>query len=276
LGRARIWAARFAASGDPSWWISDDRHSTDRGDATSFRGTASMTKHLQRDMDSIHGEILALSAMVEEAIDKAGRALRDRRLDLAAEVVDDDEEIDRREVHIEEECLKILALHQPVAVDLRRIATVLKANSDLERIADLAVNIAERAQALADHPDIPIPAKLERMIDLASLMVRNALDSFVNLDSQAARRICLLDDEVDRYNRDVIDELHELMERRPELIRPALHLFSASRHVERIADHATNIAEDVIYLVEGEIARHKHDGIHLPREEKSTWRDPKF
>ena len=235
-----------------------------------------MTKHLQRDMDSIHGEILALSAMVEEAIDKAGRALRDRRLDLAAEVVHDDEEIDRREVHVEEECLKILALHQPVAVDLRRIATVLKANNDLERIADLAVNIAERAQRLSEYPEIPIPTKLERMIDLASLMVRNALDSFVNLDSQAARRICILDDEVDRYNRDVIDELHELMEQRPELIRPALHLFSASRHVERIADHATNIAEDVIYLVEGEIARHKHDGIHLPREEKGAWRDPKF
>lgn len=228
-----------------------------------------MTKHLQRDMDSIHREILGLSSMVEEAIDKAGRALRERRIDLADEVIRNDEEIDQREVHVEEECLKILALHQPVAVDLRRIATVLKVNSDLERIADLAVNIAERVRALARYPDFPIPGKLERMTDLATLMVRNSLDSFVNLDSQAARRICLLDEEVDRYNREVIDELRSLMESQPALVQPALHCFSASRHVERIADHATNIAEDVIYLVEGEIARHKHDGIHLPREEDS-------
>lgn len=230
-----------------------------------------MTKHLQRDMESIHREILALSGIVEEAIDKARRALLERKLELAAEVVDDDEEIDRREVHIEEECLKILALHQPVAVDLRRIATVLKVNSDLERIADLAVNIAERAQALSEFPDFPMPRRLERMIDLATIMVRSALDAFVNMDAQAARRVCQLDDEVDRYNREVINELHELMESRPKLIRPALHCFSASRHAERIADHATNIAEDVIYLVEGEIARHRHDGIHLPREENTAW-----
>ena len=233
-----------------------------------------MTKHLTRDMESIHREILALSGRVEEAIDKAGRALRERRLDLAEQVVEDDEEIDRREVHLEEECLKILALHQPVAVDLRRIATVLKVNNDLERIADLAVNIAERVQALDEFPQFVIPRKLQRMIDLASLMVRNAMDAFVNLDAQQARRICTLDDEVDRYNREIINELHETMEHQPELIRPALHGFSASRHVERIADHATNIAEDVIYLVEGEIARHRHDGIHLPREE-SAWPEPK-
>lgn len=229
-----------------------------------------MTKHLERDMESIHREILALSGMVEDAIDRARQALRSRRRDMAQRVIEEDEEIDRREVHLEEECLKILALHQPVAVDLRRIATVLKVNGDLERIADLAVNIAERAQVLADYPEFPIPEKLERMIDLSTFMVRNALDSFVNMDSEAARRVWKLDDEVDRLNREVINELYELMEANSTLIRPALHCFSASRHAERIADHATNIAEDVIYLVEGEIARHRHDGIHLPREEKST------
>jgi phosphate transport system protein len=235
-----------------------------------------MTKHLERDMESIHREILALSGLVEQAIDRARRALLERKLDLARQVIEEDEEIDRCEVHVEEECLKILALHQPVAVDLRRIATVLKVNSDLERIADLAVNIAERALALAEDPDFPIPAKLERMIDLSTMMVRNALDSFVNMDAQGARNVCLLDDEVDRYNREVIAELHDLMQSNPKLIRPALHCFSASRHAERIADHATNIAEDVIYLVEGEIARHRHDGVHLPREEKTTWRAQKF
>jgi phosphate transport system protein len=223
-------------------------------------------KHLERDLEQLHRHILALSASVEETIDKAGRALRERRRDLADEVLAGDDDIDRRDVEIEEECLKMLALHQPVAIDLRRIATVLKINSDLERIGDLAANIAERAQFLIDHPEFPIPAKLERMIELATTMVRGALDAFVNLDAKAARRICGLDDEVDRYNRDIIDELYHAMRRDRDLIPAAMHCFSASRHVERIADHATNIAEDVIYLVEGEIARHRHDGIHLPRE----------
>ena len=181
----------------------------------------------------------------------------ERRRDLAEQVLAGDDEIDRREVGIEEECLKILALHQPVAVDLRRVAMVIKINSDLERIADLAHNIAERAQALASESDFPIPAKLKRMVEMATLMVHNALDSFVNLDAQAARRVCGLDDEVDRDNREIIEELYELMRSRPEMIAPAMHCFSASRHVERIADHATNIAEDVVYLVQGEIIRHR-------------------
>ncbi len=225
-----------------------------------------MSKHLQRDLENVQREILALSARVEETIDKAGRALCQHRLDLAREVLQGDDEIDQREVHIEEECLKMLALHQPVAVDLRRIATVLKINTDLERIADLALNIAERAEYLAGQPPFAIPALLTRMLDMAALMVRQALDSFVNLDARAARQVCALDDEVDRYNREIIDELYQRMQAQPPLIPAAMHCFSASRHVERIADHATNIAEDVIYLVEGEIARHKHDGIHLPRE----------
>ncbi len=216
-----------------------------------------MTKHLQRDMEHIHHEILSLSAMVEEVIDKAAQALCEGRLDLAREVIGGDGVIDAREVRIEEECLKILALHQPVAVDLRRIATVLKVNNDLERIADLAVNMAQRGEALASDPGFPIPTLLRKMVAIASLMVRSALDAFVHLDPVGARRVCGLDDEVDRYNREVIDELEQLMQRDPSRIRLAMHCFSASRHVERIADHATNIAEDVIYLVEGEIARHR-------------------
>lgn len=225
-----------------------------------------MSKHLQKDLEDVQRKILSISACVEEVIDKASRALCERRVDLAREVLKGDDEIDRREVEIEEDCLKMLALHQPVAVDLRRIATVLKINTDLERIADLAVNIAERAEFLADHSEFPIPAKLSRMVDLATLMVRNALDSFVNLDARAARQVCALDEEVDRYNREIIEELNQLMQSRPAVVPAAMQCFSASRHVERIADHATNIAEDVIYLVEGEIARHKHDGVHLPRE----------
>ncbi len=217
-----------------------------------------MTKHLHRDMDNVHHEILSLSALVEEMIDKAARVLVHRDWGLAREVVAADEIVDQREVHIEEECLKMLALHQPVAVDLRRIATVMKVNNDLERIADLAVNIAERGQSLKQFPDFSVPAKLQRSIEMATAMVRQSLDAFVNMDLAAARQVGLRDDDVDQANREIIDELLQVMQQRADLIQPAVHCFSAARHVERIADHATNIAEDVIYLVEGEIVRHKH------------------
>lgn len=221
-------------------------------------------KHLQRDMEQLHRHVLALSAMTEEMIDKATMALAERRDDLAAEVITADSEVDQAEVQIEEECLKILALHQPVAADLRRIACVLKVNNDLERIADLAVSIAERARAICDDPDFPIPDQLGRMVALATQMVRGAMDAFVNSDAQAARRLLRLDDDVDQHNRDIIEDLQALMQHDSGHVPAALHCFSATRHIERIADHATNIAEDVIYLVEGEIVRHTKSA-HLDR-----------
>ncbi len=217
-----------------------------------------MSKHLERDLEALEREILAQSSLVEEMIAKSCRALVDRRIDLSSEVVDSEQQIDMREVHIEEECLKILALHQPVAVDLRRTATVLKINTELERIADLAVNIAERTSSLSEHLDFEIPDKVEQMAIKATDMVHDALDAFVELDVDGARSVCRRDEEVDLLNRQVIDELYETMQSRSDLVEPALHVFSISRHVERIADCATNIAEDVIYLVEGEIARHHY------------------
>jgi len=218
-----------------------------------------MSKHLQRDLESLERQVLAQSAIVEKMIHKASRALREMRPELVAEIMDRERLVDEQEILIEEDCLKILALHQPVAVDLRRTATILKVNNDLERIADLAVNIAERAQSLAQHSGFVVPATFDRMTQLAVSMVRNALVAFVNLDLEIAREVCLGDDEVDTLNREVIDEMRHMMRSQPELVEAALYLFSASRHVERIADHATNIAEDVIYLVDGEIARHQHD-----------------
>jgi phosphate transport system protein len=217
-----------------------------------------MSRHLQRDIDSLNNELLAISAMVEEMIDKATQALIDRRCELADEVVQSDEYVDHHEVHVEEECLKMLALHQPVAVDLRRIATVMKVNNDLERIADLAVSIAQRAQAMDEFPTFPIPDPIARMVSLSTQMVRGAMDAFVNLDNTAARRIIAMDRSVDQLNREIITELQNTMQREPALVPAAVHCFSAVRHVERIADHATNIAEDVIYLVEGDIVRHRH------------------
>jgi phosphate transport system protein len=217
-----------------------------------------MSRHLQRDIESLNNELLNISSMVEEMIDKATQALTERRYDLADEVVNSDEYVDQHEVHVEEECLKMLALHQPVAVDLRRIATVMKVNNDLERIADLAVSIAQRAQAMDEFPAFPIPDELPRMVVLSTQMVRGSMDAFVNMDNVAARRIIAMDRTVDQLNREIIAELQTVMQQRPELVPAAVHCFSAVRHIERIADHATNIAEDVIYLVEGDIVRHRH------------------
>lgn len=221
--------------------------------------------HLHRDMDELKRELLATGGRVEEAIQRATTALHERHGDLARRVMAGDAEIDRREVELEEMALKILALHQPVAVDLRFIAAVMKANNDLERMADYAVNIAERAEFLVEHPPLQVPERLEEMTGAAMAMVRDALDAFVNGDTQAAREVTARDDVVDRYNVEIIHELRRTMEGDPATVERALHLFSASRYLERIADLATNIAEDVIYMVEGEIVRHQVE-LHAPRD----------
>src|SRR5690606_24958463 len=215
-----------------------------------------MSKHLQLDLEHLQRDLLSLAASVEEAIHKAVRALQTRDAHAAEEVIAGDAQIDHEETSLEEECLKILALHQPVAVDLRRIAAVLKINTDLERMADLAEDIAERTLHLAQLQEVPIPKKLQRMTDLTVSMVRQSLDAFVGLDSRQARRVCRLDDEVDRYNAEIIQELVEWMKAFPERIQAGLTQFTAIRYLERNADHATNIAEDDVYLVVGTIIRH--------------------
>ncbi|MCG8450918.1 MAG: phosphate signaling complex protein PhoU [Pirellulales bacterium] len=221
-----------------------------------------MSKHLHRDLESLEQDLLAQSSIVEQMIYRASQALRELRTDLLEQLLRDEDTVNAREVEIEEECLKILALHQPVAIDLRRVATVLKINSDLERIADLAINIGERAQTLVLHSGFQFPDNLDQMVEASTAMVRNALDAFVQLDVDAAREVCLQDDVVDELNRQCIGDLYDYVRGNPEYFEPALQYFSASRHIERIADHATNIAEDVIYLVDGEIARHR-DGVAL-------------
>lgn len=222
-------------------------------------GGIPMSKHLQRDLDALEQRLLEQSALVEQMAHRACQALREMDLDSVQEMMGDEAVVNRREVSIEDECLKILALHQPVAVDLRRVATVMKINGDLERIADLAVNIGHRTESLAGFPGFEMPSDLDKMATIAIAMVRDALDAFVRLDAGAAREVCLRDDEVDDLNREVIAGLRDFIRAEPDEIEPALYFFSASRHVERIGDHATNIAEDVIYLVEGEITRHRYD-----------------
>jgi phosphate transport system protein len=224
-----------------------------------------MTKHLERDLETLQRDVLTLAASVEEAIYKAIRALQARQVGLAQQVIAGDAGIDHQENEVEEECLKLLALHQPVAIDLRRVAAILKINTDLERMADLAEDIAERAIVLASPPNIDIPPGVQGMTDLTTSMVRQSLDAFVNLDTVLARRVCRLDDEVDRYNDEIIQDIITAMRASPDMVEPGLSLFSAVRHLERIADHATNIAEDVVYLVEGEIVRHHPEAVEADR-----------
>jgi len=216
-----------------------------------------MSIHLTRDLDTLHHDLLAMCTKVEEIIHRAVNGLAKPSESVAHDLAQEDDEIDRWDVQIEEECLKVLALHQPVATDLRRITTVLKISNELERVADLGVHIAERMCVLLEQPEISVMDKLKQMAQTAVNMLHRSIDAYVELDGALAREVCQSDDEVDRLNREVIGELHATMRQSPELIESALHLFSASRHIERVADHATNIAEDVVYLVDGEIIRHR-------------------
>lgn len=217
-----------------------------------------MSKHLQRGLEDLREDVLALFGVVEQMIDMAVRSLVERRPDLANRVIQADATVDRREVKLEEECLKMLALHQPVATDLRQVISVVKINSELERMADLACNIAERAVALDMYPLFMVPDELNDMVRESNSMVRRALDAFVTGDAEKARQVIRDDDVVDALNRIIIDQLQELMQESPEHVVPAVHCFSASRNIECVADLATSLAEDVVYLVEGEIVRHIH------------------
>jgi len=215
-----------------------------------------MRVHFQREIDKLKRQILEMSANVEEAVANATSAVETRDAALAKSVVEHEDLTNAREVDVEEECLKILALHQPVAADLRYLIAVLKINHDLERIGDLAVHIAQGALLLCDMPPIEIPLQLGEMAVKSQQMLTKVLDAFVNVDVAAAREIRLADTELDTLNRDMAIRLKNEMTRRPELLEPLLKLMHIARHLERIGDHATNIAEDLIYLIEGKIVRH--------------------
>ncbi|MFA5863093.1 MAG: phosphate signaling complex protein PhoU [Phycisphaerae bacterium] len=216
-----------------------------------------MPRHLQREIEKLKKHILALGAVVEESFQKAVRAIKDKDVDLANKIISDDDEIDHTEVDIEEECLKILALYQPVATDLRFIVAALKINSDLERIGDLAVNIAERVSFLATQEKVTFPFDFDDMVQKTQSMLKRSLDALVNLDAGLAREVCAADDDVDAINRQMYIQVQQGIRAHPDQIEPLIHFLSISRHLERIADHTTNIAEDVIYMIEGEIVRHR-------------------
>ena len=216
-----------------------------------------MVKHIDRQVDRLKQDILSLGGVVEESLAQAVSAVLERDVSVARAVITADAAVDQKEVEIEEDCLKILALYQPVATDLRFVVSVLKLNNDLERIGDLAVNIAEQAVALSSADPSARPERLAEMVDRVRKMLKASLDSLVNLDPDAARDVCAADDAVDDIHRESYQWLIRSMKANPEQANEHVHYLSVSRYLERIADHATNIAEDVIYMTEGDIIRHK-------------------
>ena len=215
-----------------------------------------MAKHFHRELEKLKKKILSLGALVEERVYMASKAIEKRDRDLAEKIIKADHEIDEMEVEIEEECLKILALHQPVAIDLRFIAAVIKINNDLERIGDEAVNIAERIQSIAKRDTVSFVFDYSCMSQKTEAMLKQSLDALVNLDLDLAFKILTLDDEVDQLQSEAYGRIKQAMRENPQDMTYLLNLYLISRHLERIADHATNIAEEVIYLIEGEIVRH--------------------
>jgi phosphate transport system protein len=219
-----------------------------------------MSLHLQRDLENLKKEILNIGSLVEEAINNAIRALRNRDANIAQAVIDKEYLIDEKEVDIEEECLKMLALHQPVATDLRFIVVILKVNNDLERMGDFATNIAQRAIFLSGQD--PCPDLLEFIEELPNLvqeMVRDTLDALVKMDVTLARKVMKADDAVDDINRQMYLKVNEAIKKDPEVSERAISLLSTSRYLERVGDLSTNIAEDVVFMVEGNVVRHDSD-----------------
>jgi len=215
-----------------------------------------MSQHLQKEINALKEKIIFMGTEVEDRVYRATVSLINRNQQMAQAVLSGDHDIDDLEVAIEEDCLKILALHQPVASDLRFIIAVLKINSDLERVGDLAVGIAERSSFLIDQPAVPIAFDMAAMMRTVEGMLTRSIEALVNLDVNKAYRVRAEDDRVDAMNRDMYALVKEELAKHPEQISVLLHNLSISRHLERIADHATNIAEDVIYLVKAEIIRH--------------------
>jgi phosphate transport system protein len=215
-----------------------------------------MTIFFQKELEKIKKQILSLGAMVEDRLRQTFQAIQDGDIEVAKTVIKSDWEIDEKEVEVEEECLKILALYQPVAVDLRFLVAVIKINNDLERIADEAVNIAERVTNIMGRPVDGLLIDYTKMSAIAEDMLKKSLDALVNLDVDLAFRVVTLDDDVDDLHKDAYDLIKQEMLKTPDQSGALINLYLISRHLERIADHATNIAEEVIYLVEGEIVRH--------------------
>jgi len=216
-------------------------------------------RHFQEELEHVKARLLEMGGLAEERVRESVRSLTTRDHGLIEKVLTGDAPINQLHIEIDDRCFKLLALHQPMAVDLRFIVAALKINTDLERVGDLAVNIAEAAQRYLQHPPVKELIDIPRMADIAQRMLRDALDAYVHRDALLAQRVLDEDDELDALKTLVFRDLLAYMLHAPATIEPALDLILVSRHLERIGDHATNVAEDVIFMVSARDVRH-HQG----------------
>ena len=217
-----------------------------------------MAIFLHHEVDKIKKNVLRLGTLVEESVKRAIYAIESNTESAAQKVIQDDDLIDSMEIEIEEECLKVLALYQPVAIDLRYIVVILKINGELERIGDLAVNIAERTLALAECKKWDIPFDFRAMSTKVCEMLKKSLDALINYDPTLATEVLRIDDEVDKYHREMYSKVKNVIRSEPESLDAMIHYMTISKHLERIADHAENIAQDVVYMIQGHIIRHRN------------------
>lgn len=215
-----------------------------------------MYRHFDDELKELKAKILRMGGLVEEQVQGALRALVERDADLARKIIENDRRVNAMDVEVDEDCLRLLALHQPTAGDLRFITTAMKISTELERISDLAENICERAIELNEEPQLKPYIDIPRMADWSLRMVKESLDAFVNRDSELARKVCRDDDFVDDLTHQLFRELLSFMLENPQTITRAIRITFISKYLERIADHATNVAELVVYMVEGKIIRH--------------------
>jgi len=225
-----------------------------------------METHFQQELTKLKEQLLKMGGLAERAISNAIDALVKRDTPLAEKTIGEDEKINKMELVIDEWCLKLLALHQPLAADLRFITSAMRINVELERIGDLAVNIAERVVSLNQEPQLKPYIDIPRMAETTKNMVKDVLDAFVNGDADLARGVCQRDDQVDALNDQVFRELITYMLADPKTITRAVHLIIVSRYLERIADHATNIAEGVIFMVKALVIKHHADAQEAEKE----------
>ncbi len=216
------------------------------------------TRHLQREINKLKSELVRLGALVEDSLFNSINAIFDGDLEIAKKVIKNDNNIDTREVEVEEECLKILALYQPVAIDLRYIISVLKVNNDLERIGDLAVNIAKSIKYLVNGEIISPLSELLQSSQIVKQMLKMSLDSFVNLDVELANQILKDDDKVDHLHKSITHKVIAKIKSDKDNAEKWMNILTISRYLERAADHTTNIAEDILYMVDGDIKRHSY------------------
>ena len=218
-----------------------------------------MERHFETEMQALRNRLLSMGAMVEERVHQAVEALMERNAGAAERIVAGDQEVNELQIEVDDRCLKLLALQQPMASDLRLITAAMKINADLERIGDQAVNIAENSLKLMNNAPLKPIIDLPRMAEIAEAMTRDSLDAFVRKDVALARSVLARDDEVDQLKDHIFRVLLTYMMADPGTIERALSLILVSRNLERIADHATNIAEDVIFVVEAKDVRHHHE-----------------